>query len=189
MPEKSKYIVYLKSCLTILEWASECCTYGKWANFKLYHAENKFQSMRWYCPLITRPTHRAGDEDEVRFVLDQNASLDIYSWLKQHSVERHIAPLRHIIVIPRQRVFLVSSNFSYKVNYSCRSQIRLTGWVGKHSICRNFTHHQINQTSSAAVISTHGRHNWHWPFVNMFVLELCKKSLKIPKRLVVSESR
>ena len=47
------------------------------------------------------------DDDDVRFVLDQNASLDIYSGssLKQQSVCRHVAPLRHIIFITSQLVF------------------------------------------------------------------------------------
>jgi hypothetical protein len=41
------------------------------------------------------------DDDEVHFVLDQYAYLDFYSasWLKQQSVYRHVAPLRHIILI------------------------------------------------------------------------------------------
>jgi hypothetical protein len=42
------------------------------------------------------------DDDEVRFVLDQHAELDFYSAssLKQQSVDRHVAPLGHIILIP-----------------------------------------------------------------------------------------
>jgi len=49
------------------------------------------------------------DDDDVRFVLDQNASLDIYSGssLKQQSVCRHVAPLRHIIFITSQLVFVL----------------------------------------------------------------------------------
>jgi hypothetical protein len=40
-------------------------------------------------------------DDEVRFVLDQNAKLDFYnaSSLKQQSAGRHVAPLRHIIIV------------------------------------------------------------------------------------------
>ena len=36
-----------------------------------------------------------GDDDEIRFVLDQHAELDLYcaSTLKQHSADRHVAPL------------------------------------------------------------------------------------------------
>jgi hypothetical protein len=49
--------------------------------------------------------------DEVRFVLDQHAELDIYSAssLKQQSTGRHVAPLVHIIPIPSQPVFALTS--------------------------------------------------------------------------------
>jgi hypothetical protein len=44
------------------------------------------------------------DDDEVYFVLDQHAEFDFYSAnsLKQQSLGRHVAPLRHIILIPSQ---------------------------------------------------------------------------------------
>jgi len=50
------------------------------------------------------------DDDEVRFVLDQHAEFDFYSAssLKQQSAGRHVAPLRHIILIPSQPVFALS---------------------------------------------------------------------------------
>ena len=50
------------------------------------------------------------DDDEVRFVLDQHAELDFYSAssLKQQSVDRHVAPLWYIILIPSQPVFAFS---------------------------------------------------------------------------------
>jgi hypothetical protein len=58
--------------------------------FRLYHGENK---------LIF-------NDDEVHFVLDQHAELDFYSAssLKQQSVDKHAAPLGHIILIPSQPV-------------------------------------------------------------------------------------
>jgi hypothetical protein len=42
-------------------------------------------------------------DDEVCFVLDQHAELDLYSAnsLKQQSVGRHVAPLGHIILISK----------------------------------------------------------------------------------------
>jgi len=48
--------------------------------------------------------------DDVRFVLDQHAELDIYSAssLKQQSVGKHVAPLGHIILITSQPVFALS---------------------------------------------------------------------------------
>ena len=50
------------------------------------------------------------DDDEIRFVLDQHAALDFYcaSTLKQHSADRHVATLGHIILIPTQPVFALS---------------------------------------------------------------------------------
>jgi hypothetical protein len=42
------------------------------------------------------------DDDEVRFVLDQQAELDLYSAssLNQQFAGKHVAPLGHIILIP-----------------------------------------------------------------------------------------
>ena len=50
------------------------------------------------------------DDDEVRFVLDQHAKLDFYSAssVKQQCVDGHVAPLRHIILIPSQPFFTLS---------------------------------------------------------------------------------
>jgi len=44
------------------------------------------------------------DDDEICFVLDQHAQLDFYS----ASSLKHVAPLRHIILIPSQPVFALS---------------------------------------------------------------------------------
>jgi hypothetical protein len=42
------------------------------------------------------------DNSDVRFIVDQQALLDLYSdsLLKQQSIGRHVAPLGHIILIP-----------------------------------------------------------------------------------------
>ena len=50
------------------------------------------------------------DDDEVRFVLDQHADLDLYSAssLKQQSAGWHVAPLGHIILIQNQQVSALS---------------------------------------------------------------------------------
>ena len=50
------------------------------------------------------------DDDEVGFVLDQHVELDFYSAssLKQQSMGRRVAPLGHIILIPREPVFALS---------------------------------------------------------------------------------
>ena len=50
------------------------------------------------------------DDDEVRFVLDQHAKLDLFSasLLKQQSAGRHVEPLGHNILIPSQPVFALT---------------------------------------------------------------------------------
>jgi len=50
------------------------------------------------------------DDEDVCFVLDQHAELDLYSAssLKQQSAGRHVAPLGHIILIPSQPVFTLT---------------------------------------------------------------------------------
>jgi predicted alpha/beta hydrolase len=47
------------------------------------------------------------DDDEVRFVPDQHADMDLYcaSSLKQQSADRYVAPLGHIILIPERHVY------------------------------------------------------------------------------------
>jgi predicted alpha/beta hydrolase len=49
------------------------------------------------------------DDDEIHFVLDQRAELDFYcaSTLKQHSADRHVAPLGHIILISRSADMII----------------------------------------------------------------------------------
>jgi hypothetical protein len=68
------------------------------AIFQLYHGKNKL-------------IFNVGEDDEIRFVLDQHAELDFYSAssLKQQSSNRHVAILGHIILIPSQTVFALSS--------------------------------------------------------------------------------
>ena len=68
-----------------------------WSIFQPYHDENKLHSLK--CNV-------------VRFVLDQHALLDFYSAisLKQQSEERHVAPLRYIILILSQPVLLFLLN-------------------------------------------------------------------------------
>ena len=67
------------------------------AIFQLYHGENKliFNEMMISSALF----------------LDQHTELDFYSdsSLKQKSVDRYVAPLGHIIVIPSQPVFDLAS--------------------------------------------------------------------------------
>jgi hypothetical protein len=56
------------------------------------------------------------DDDEVRFILDQHAGLDLYSAssLKQQSVGKHVVPLGHIVMIP-SRINLFSPWYCWKI--------------------------------------------------------------------------
>jgi hypothetical protein len=49
-------------------------------------------------------------DDEVRFVLDQHAELDLYSGssLKKQSAGKNVTPFGHIILIPSQPIFALS---------------------------------------------------------------------------------
>ena len=60
---------------------------------------------------ITWISYIQWDYDDVRFVLNQYSEFDFYSGssFKQKSVGRHVAPLRHIIMIPSQPVFALST--------------------------------------------------------------------------------
>ena len=64
--------------------------------FQLYHGEKKV-NLQW--------------DDEGRCVLDKYAELDFYSAssLKQQSADIHVAQLGHIILIPSQPVFTLST--------------------------------------------------------------------------------
>ena len=58
--------------------------------------------------MVARTTYIQRD-DYASFVLDQHAYLDFYtaSTVKQQSAGRHFTPLRHIILIERQPVFVL----------------------------------------------------------------------------------
>ena len=51
--------------------------------------------------MMTRTSYSQWNDDDVRFVLDQQDYLDLYSAssMKQQSAGRHVAPLGHIILI------------------------------------------------------------------------------------------
>ena len=74
-----------------IEWV--IVAYRKLSNFSLAISWREQVNFQW-------------DDDEVRFVLDQHAELDVHSAssLKQQSADRHVAPLGHIILIPSQPV-------------------------------------------------------------------------------------
>jgi hypothetical protein len=63
---------------------------------QLYHGENMLHF--WW-----------DDDEDVCFVLDQNAELGFYiaNLLKQQSAVRHITPLGYIILMPSQQVCIV----------------------------------------------------------------------------------
>ena len=59
---------------------------------------------------MSRTSYIQWKEDDVSFVLDQQAELDLYgaSSLKQQSVYRHVIPLGHIILILSQPDFTLT---------------------------------------------------------------------------------
>ena len=79
------------------------------------------------------------DDDEVRFVLDQHAELDLYSAssLKQQSVGRHVAPLWHVILIPSQPVF-AQYKFSSLSWFFCLNQLKLFYCLNKAFFSHSF---------------------------------------------------
>jgi hypothetical protein len=89
------FLIYVIKGVGVSEWL---LFNANSAIFQLYHGKNKL-------------IFNVGDDDEIRFVLDQHAELDFYSAssLKQQSSNRHVAILGHIILIPSQTVFALSS--------------------------------------------------------------------------------
>jgi hypothetical protein len=73
----------------------------KWKTKNITLSE-QFQNQSWQ-----EQVNFQWDDDEFHFVLDQPTKLDFYSAssLKQQSVDRHVDPLRHIILILSQPVF------------------------------------------------------------------------------------
>ena len=59
---------------------------------------------------MARTSYIQWDDDDVHFVLDQHAYLDFYSASsrRQQFTDRHVTPVRHIILIPSQPVFSIS---------------------------------------------------------------------------------
>ena len=90
--EIGHFVPYLEKKI---EWVRDCCL------TLTHHCSSiswwEQDSFRW-------------DDGEVCFVLDQHAQLNFYSSssLKQQSADRHVAPLKHIILIPSQPVFGLS---------------------------------------------------------------------------------
>ena len=84
--KKLKHFDVYHTHILLSEWVSDCCiSWREQVNFQ------------W-------------DDDEVRFVLDQQAELDLYSasLLKKQSAGRYVAPLGPIILITSKPVFALS---------------------------------------------------------------------------------
>ena len=77
----------------------------KWLSEWLLFSTQQFSAMSWQ-----EQVNFQWNTNEVCFALDQHAQLDFYSAssLKQQSVDRHVAPLGHIIAILSQSVFALS---------------------------------------------------------------------------------
>jgi len=83
------------SLLKVSEGVSDCCL---------------MPTQQFFSNIMARFNYFSIDDDEIRFVLDQHAKLNLYyraSSLKQHSVDTHVAllGLGHIILIPSQPFF------------------------------------------------------------------------------------
>jgi len=64
---------------------------------------------QFFSHIMTRTRYIRWDDDDFHFILDQHPELDFYSAssLKQQSVYRHVTPLRHIILILSQPIFVL----------------------------------------------------------------------------------
>jgi hypothetical protein len=88
----------------------------KWAIFQLYHDENKVTF---------------NDDNDVRFVLDQHAYLDLYSAgsLKQQSDSSHVAPILHIIPMPSRPVFAPTPESCMLRGETANTNLIVFGWA------------------------------------------------------------
>ena len=79
--------------------------FKKYKRRDLNNCTNTNNDDRWFYQVYVQ-----WDDDKVCFVLEQHAKLDFYgtSSLKQQSADRHVATLRHIILIPSQLIFAQS---------------------------------------------------------------------------------
>ena len=70
----------------------------------LFHANEQ------YCRYIMARTNYNQCNDDVHFVLEHHAEMDLHSGisLEQQSDGKHLAPLGHIILIPSQPIFALS---------------------------------------------------------------------------------
>jgi hypothetical protein len=81
----------------VSEWVSEGRRGEEWS-------ECLAPVQQFFSYIMAKTSYFQWDDDEVRFVLNQHAELDLYSAisLKQQSACRHVAPLGHILLIPSQ---------------------------------------------------------------------------------------
>ena len=77
--------------------------------FWLYNNFSNFSALSW-----REQVNFQLNDDEVRFVLDQDTELDFFSasLLKQQSADGHVCPLRKIILIQSQAVFASSPQWA-----------------------------------------------------------------------------
>jgi hypothetical protein len=65
---------------------------------------------QFFSNIMERTSYFQQNDDDVHFVLDLHAKLDFYSAssLVHQFVNKHVTPLRHIILIPSQPVFALT---------------------------------------------------------------------------------
>ena len=99
-----------------IQWVSDCC---------LTPSE--------HCLTISWRVHDTFwwdiDVDDVHFVLDQHSETDFYSIrsLKQQSAGRHVAPIRHIILIPSKPVFALTPQWHVVSREAANTNFKLFG--------------------------------------------------------------
>ena len=122
----------------------------------------------WWVPLYTRPTHLVCFYRELQ------------------SAERHVAPLGHIILIPSQPVFALSSNCCILIGEATNTNFIVFGLTRlgrEHTIYHTWGENANYYTTNAAKKRFNEDKNWSntgvWLFfsplstVSMFVYFLC----------------
>ena len=115
------------------------------------------------------------NDDEVCFVLDQHAELDFYSAssLKQQTAGKHVTPLGHIILIPSQPVFALSTNCI--VFDLTRSMLEHTIYSIQGERAYHYTTDSV-QKLEINNITTFWSYKFSWKFISSFMKRTAKAS-------------
>ena len=100
--------------------------------------------------IMTKTSYIQWVDHDVCFVLDQHNELDFHSStsLQQQSAGRHVAPLRHIILILNQPVFTVPLNAAYLTEKQQIPTVQCLIWPG----VKPTIYHTHRYTNDAVII-------------------------------------